>query len=318
LKILITGGLGYLGGRFAKFIATQPNDEIKLGTRTLIPPPVWLQKAVITQTDWMSEDSLSKISVGIDLIVHLAGMNAQDSAKNPELALEMNAQATNRLLKAAIKNNVKRFIYLSTAHVYSSHLIGEITEFTKPLNNHIYATSNLAGEESVLKAHANGEIEGIVIRLSNSFGAPMDPNVNCWSLLVNDLCMQALKNQQMILLTTGKQRRDFITITDVCRAIYHLSQVAKSSLDDGLFNVGGQWSPTILEMANLVASRVNLITGTNIKIYRKENQEIENSEPFNYQITKLLKTGFELSDRSKIDLEIDNLIKFCMKSKKDF
>lgn len=318
MKILITGGFGYLGGRLAQFIATHTNDEIILGTRTLVPPPVWLQKAKTIQTDWMSDESLLKTCSGIDLIIHLAGMNAQDSTKNPELAFEINAGATNRLLRAAIQNNVKRFIYLSTAHVYGSHLAGEITEKTQTLNNHIYATSHLAGEANLLKAHSKGEIDGVVIRLSNSFGAPMDKKVNCWSLLVNDLCMQALINQQMKLLTTGNQRRDFISLTDACRAIYHLSQISKPLLGDGLFNVGGQWSPTVLEMANLVASKVHLITGNTIKVYRKENQEIENSNPLNYQITKLKKTGFELSLPSQHELEIDNLIKFCLKIKEEF
>jgi UDP-glucose 4-epimerase len=62
--------------------------------------------------------------------------------------------------------------------------------------------------------HERGDIEGIVIRVSNSFGAPAHQHANCWMLLVNDLCRQAVSTGQMTLRSSGIRRRDFVTLTD--------------------------------------------------------------------------------------------------------
>src|SRR3546814_17036700 len=93
-------------------------------------------------------------------------MNAQNCAANPVEALEFNGVATARLVQAAARVGIRRFIYLSTAHVYCAPLTGTITEDTCPRNLHPYATSHLAGENAVLSAVQAGEISGMVLRLS--------------------------------------------------------------------------------------------------------------------------------------------------------
>ena len=76
-------------------------------------------------------------------------MNAQNCVTDPVAALEVNAVATARLLQAAIRQGAKRFIYLSTAHVYGSSLSGVITEETCPASLCPYAASHRAGEDVV-------------------------------------------------------------------------------------------------------------------------------------------------------------------------
>lgn len=311
-KILITGGFGYIGGRLSQFLATQPEDETLLGTRQLFTPPSWLPQAKVVQIHWSSPDSLEKICGGVDTIVHLAGMNAQDCAASPVHALEFNAVATGRLLQAAIQQGVKRFLYISTAHVYGSPLKGVLTEETCPTNLHPYATSHRAGEDIVRHANHCRQIEGVVVRLSNAYGAPTHKEANCWMLLVNDLCRQAVTNQRMILQSTGLQRRDFIPLTDVCRAIKYLIELSTDRLDNGLFNLGGCWSPTILEMAQLVADRIHGMTGLKPEILRKIDSNIQPSELLDYQIKKLIGTGFSLNDKHTVNQEIDGLVNFCL------
>ena len=109
--------------------------------------------------------------------------------------MDFNGVATKRLVEAASRAGVKKFIYLSTAHVYASPLVGTITEQTLPNNSHPYASSHLAGESAVLNADERGVIQGVVMRLSNAYGAPMHKGVNCWMLVVNDLCRQAVQTR---------------------------------------------------------------------------------------------------------------------------
>lgn len=311
--MLITGAFGYLGGRLAQFLASQPGNEILLGSRQQTEPPPWLPQATVAQTRWESLASLEEICTGVDASLHLAGMNAQDCAVDPVAALTVNGVTTARLLQAAVRCGVKRFIYLSTAHVYGSPLTGVITEATCPVNLHPYATSHRAGEDLVLAAHQKGEIASIVVRLSNAFGAPVHRDANCWMLLVNDLCRQAVTTQKMVLHSSGQQRRDFIALTDACRAIAHLLQLPVDKLDNGLFNVGGAWSPTILEMAQLVAERIYVAAGSRPEILPREDQITEQpGQLLDYRSKKLTDTGFNLSCSGSIDQEIDGLIHFCL------
>jgi len=312
VKLLITGGFGYLGGRLAQFLAPEARYEIVLGSRQHAEPPPWLADAKVAQTQWNSHAGLEQICTGVDAVVHLAGMNAQDCAADPVAALELNAVATARLLRAAIRQGVKRFIYLSTAHVYRSPLAGVITEETCPVSLHPYATSHRAGEDVVRVAHQRGEIEGIVIRLSNSYGAPANKDANCWMLLVNDLCRQAVTTRRMVLHSSGIQKRDFITLTDACRAIRHLLELPARKLGDGLFNVGGGWAPAILEMTQRVAERIHALTGNRPEILRTKDHDIESSELLDYGMKKLIGTGFASGGSTNVEPEIDALIQFCI------
>jgi len=309
MKLLITGGFGYLGGRLAHSLASGSGHEILLGSRQNLEPPEWLPIAGVVQTCWDSPNELDGICAGADAIVHLAGMNAKDCAVDPVAALEMNGLATARLLRAAIRQGVKRIILMSTAHVYCQPLSGVITEQTCPRNLHPYATSCRAGEDVVMAAAASGDIEGIVIRLSNAFGAPIHEDANCWSLLVNDLCRQAVTTRRMSMRSSGLQRRDFVTMHDVVRAVSHLLDLPEASGD--IFNVGGGWAPMVIEMAELIQSRCADIFHFTPEIVRPAANSREASLALNYSIDKLAAIGFVLNGDHVA--EIDDILHFCRK-----
>jgi UDP-glucose 4-epimerase len=247
--------------------------------------------------------------MGVDVIVHLAAMNAIECAADPVAALIVNAVATTRLLEAAKKEKVRRFVYLSTAHVYGSPLMGHISEATWPQPIHPYATSHRAAEDGVIAADRQGQIEGLVLRLSNAFGAPANPAANCWDLLFNDLCRQAIIDKALVLRSSGLQRRDFMPLTDVCRAITHLAELPLGSSTPRLFNVGGDWAPTVWEAANLIADRVEIRIGYRTPLKRVQPRNGETATDLVYQTNLLSSTGFRLqADRMA---ELDDLLAFC-------
>lgn len=308
-RMLITGGLGYIGGRLAQALAILPEVKVVLGTRTNQEPPYWLPNASVEITCWNDLQSLRKACAGVDTILHLAAMNEIDSERDPVGALEINGVATARLLEAAKAENVKRFVYFSTAHVYSSPLVGCIDETTCPLPRHPYSTSHRAAEDLVLTAHDKGLLTGVVLRVSNSFGAPAHIEVNRWTLLVNDLCKQAANTGELQLRSSGLQKRDFITLTDVCRAVVHLLGLSREELNDGIFNIGGAWTPTVFEMAGLVASRCELVLGFLPKIVKPDPDPTNRTHFLDYRINKLLATGFELVRNH--EAEIDATLTMC-------
>ena len=310
-KVLITGGLGYLGGRLAQFLASQKSYKILLGSRRQTQPPSWLQQAKVVQTLWDSPRDLQEVCSDVDAIVHLAGMNAQDCAADPAAAMEVNAAATTRLLQAAIRQRVKRFIFMSTVHIYGSSLTGEITEETKPTPIHPYAFSHKAGEDAVLASNQLGEMAGIVIRLSNAYGAPVERDVNCWMLLVNDLCRQAATSGRLVLRSAGLQKRDFITLHDVVRAIKHFIEYHVDKSSGGIFNLGGEATYRIIDLTELIARRCEVVLGYRPEIERPDPVPAESYPKLNYKINKLKKTGFSLNEN--IENEIDATLRFCHK-----
>lgn len=305
MRVLISGGFGFVGARLAQHIH-QAGHEVLLGTRKVNLSLQWLPEVEVVEMDWGNHDALVNICDSVDVIIQASGINAQDSVANPLEALAFNGLATARLLDAGCNAHVKRFIYLSTAHVYGSPLEGKITEETCATNLHPYASSHRAGESAVLYANQCNQIEGIVLRLSNAFGAPIHADANCWMLLVNDLCRQAVNMRSMTLRTTGLQRRDFITLQDVSRAVTHMIDLPNNQIKDGLFNLGSGKSFSIIEMAKLIQARCNVVLGYTPEVFRPEQTYNEKSLLLDYRINKLLNTGFILSNN--ISLEIDNIL----------
>jgi UDP-glucose 4-epimerase len=308
MRILITGGFGFIGGRLASYLSDSDTDVI-LGTRkSNVKPPEWLPKSKAVQTQWINISSLENICKGVDVVVHAAGMNASDCFSNPVEALTVNGLYTANLLYSAISSGVKKFIYISTGHVYNHPLEGVVSESTKADNLNPYASSHRTGEDLVRNADHQNLIEGTVIRLSNGYGAPVHIGVNCWMLLVNDLCRQAVETGEMIINSSGSQQRDFIPMSSVCKIIHTMVDSDRSDCADNLFNVGSGCSMSVWEMGNLVKSRCEAVLGKKITLSRFEI--LENNSNFQYSISKLNQTNINY----KIDhnQEIDDLVRFCV------
>ena len=144
MRILITGGCGYLGSNLAIYLSNF-GHKIILGTRKKEFFADWLPSAEIIYIDWHSSESLFEACKGVDQIIHAAGMNSQECLSNPISAMKFNCETTIKFAQAALKAGVKRFIFLSTIHVYSSKLIGVFSENSIPSNSHPYAISKNKG-----------------------------------------------------------------------------------------------------------------------------------------------------------------------------
>ena len=309
MKILITGGFGFVGGRLAQHLL-QAGHQIVLGSRKGGCFPDWMLHAEVVETVWSDANALEQICAGVDVVIHTAGMNAKDCAADPLAALDFNGLSTAKLVEAAIKSDVKRYIYLSTAHVYASPLVGTITEESCPRNLHPYATSHLAGENAVLGASRRGQIEGIVLRLSNAFGAPAHKEVNCWMLLVNDLCRQAVETGKMVLQTNGLQQRDFIALSELCGIVEQLAVAQRAMVDPSIFNVGSGASQSVLGMAQVIQQRCMEVLCFEPFLQRVECGSDESHPMLSYRADNLALLGIKVNNTDNTN-EVDKLLRFC-------
>ena len=309
--VLLTGGFGNLGGRVASALHLSGNWNIRLASRTHIAPPTWAPDSEIVKLDLLNRDDVELACSGVNAIIHLAALNDRQAAADPHLAEAISGAGTKLLTDAAVKHNVDRVIFMSTAHVYGAPLQGTVTEEMLTTNAHPYATSHLSGEREVAKRHQGGDFLGIVLRCANGFGVPMDPSVNIWHVLVNDLCNQVALGGSMTLHSSGLQERNFIPIADICSAFLHFLNVDAHRVGDGLFNLGGPKSMTVLEMAHVIAERSRSVLHIDPPIIRPQQAEPEVCIPLDYRIDKLISTGF--SCVNDINFEIDQLLKMCKK-----
>lgn len=311
--VLLTGGLGYVGGRVSRYLAETSDCHLRLGTRDASqPPPEWLVRCELVALDLLDDASLAAACRGVKSLVHFAALNEIDSAADPQQALTVNGLGSLRLLRAAIDAGVERFIYFSTAHVYGSPLAGRLTEESLPRPQHPYAITHRTAEDFILAAHDKKEIAGIVLRLSNGFGAPERAAVNRWTLIANDLCRQAVTARKLVLRSSGLQYRDFITLTDVGRAVLHVLQLDRATCGDGLFNLGGQSSMRIIEIVEKIAERCEAVLGFRPEIQKPAASADEQVLSLDYRMDKLKGTGFSLL--SNIDEEIDATLLLCRRA----
>ena len=127
-NILITGGLGYLGGRMAKYLSDN-GYRVLITTRkpeNNFPRNIPVNTSVV-QVDYKSDERLNEAMKGIDTLIHLAGPDAHTISKNPDSIILEHLELTGRLVHAAEVNDVKKIIYFSTIHVYGKNLKETIT-----------------------------------------------------------------------------------------------------------------------------------------------------------------------------------------------
>ena len=307
-KVLITGGLGFLGGRIAKYFSDKGYAVI-LATRkpeNKFPKNI-PANTLVMQLDYSSDEQLNEAMKGIDTLIHLAGPNIHSSSYDPENIIRYHVKLTERLLWAAKSNHLKKLIYLSTIHVYGKNLKDMVTEKTKPIPVHPFAEAHLAAE-NILSAHSDN-VSVIIVRCSNSFGAPFFENEKCWGLVVNDLCKSAFQNGRLIINSSGQSYRNFIAADDVARAIHHLLELNnKRGLHD-IYNLGSSNTARIIDIAKKIQKELRDSFDYDCPIETKKSSTENNKEnTFIFSINKLLQTGFRLDYSDK---EISSLTGYC-------
>ena len=306
MHVLITGASGLVGSRIAQHLSSK-GLTLRLASRS--ETPYILNNSSTCQVDWSSQASLDVACEDIDVVIHACGMNAQDSDADPLAALLVNGVGSARLRLAANRSGVRRIIYFSTAHVYRSPLVGTITEDCCPLNLHPYATSHLAGESALYSPPDFSGPEIFVLRMSNAFGAPLHPRANCWGLLANDLCKQAVSTRSLRLSTSGWQPRDFIPLALVCSVTEQLLNSHPPQPCYQVFNLGGSSMP-VRHFAKLIQAQASNLLGETLHLDIPFANPPFQIQDLDYRCSRL--ASYLDLPHPEIEAEIDQLLHFCL------
>lgn len=153
-------------------------------------------------------------------IIHLAAKTSVDDCeKNPHQAFQINVEGSLRLFQACQILNIRRFIYVSTAHVFAPPVTRNKLNFQSPLNpQNMYGRSKLLGEQ-VLRSHVSQKTTSLsIVRLFSLIGEDMQPH-----FLYPNLIRRALNNDYSPLPGFDNVR-DFMDVQVVCQELVRLAQ----------------------------------------------------------------------------------------------
>ncbi|MBN2421477.1 SDR family NAD(P)-dependent oxidoreductase [Candidatus Woesearchaeota archaeon] len=248
-KILITGGAGFIGSHLVRELAKEGHDIVVLDNlfRSKIDSIKELIDAgevKFIEEDIRNEEAVDKAMDGVDYVFHMAAVCINYSIKNPKESTEINLNGSDNVFRCALKHNVKRVIFSSSASVYGDPKVlpmkedGPISPVTP------YCIAKLAGEH-LLKFYGRSGLKYNILRYFNVYGLGQTADAYYTSVIINFI-KKILKKEAPIIDGEGKQSMDFVNVKDVVQANI---LAMKTDIDGETFNVGTGISTTIADLA---------------------------------------------------------------------
>ncbi|MBI3385191.1 dTDP-glucose 4,6-dehydratase [Candidatus Gottesmanbacteria bacterium] len=226
MKILVTGGAGFIGSNFIIYwLKNHPADKIINFDKLSYAGNLDNLKSIennpnyfFVKGDICDPRKVNEVMVGMDLVVHFAAESHVDrSIVEPAVFVKTNVLGTQVLLSAAIKNKVKRFHHVSTDEVFGSLELNTKSKFSERTNYNPkspYAASK-AGSDHLVRAYGNTYgLETTITNCSNNFG-PFQYPEKLIPLTITNL----LRGKKVPIYGDGLQVRDWLFVEDHCRAI---------------------------------------------------------------------------------------------------
>ena len=278
MKILITGGAGLIGSNVV-------NRLVNEGYDVFVADNLWrgklenLQNPIRSIIDFDSKlfevdlreyENCSIATKGMDVVVHLADIVAGINFvfANELFLYRSNILMNSHMLGAAIKNEVKQYIYVGTACSYPVEMQSELNpppfkeNDAYPANpESAYGWSKLMGEYECDLAQKEDKIDVGILRLHNVYGSPSDLSPEK-SQVIPALCRKAINypEEKFIVWGSGNQRRAFLYVDDVVDAIV---ATLDKGMNNGVIQIGPEKSHSIAD----IAERIARLSGKQIDIH---------------------------------------------------
>jgi len=241
MRVLVTGGAGYVGSVVARLLLSEGYqvrvlDSLLYGGQALLGL-YHDDKFDFVRGDTRSADVVNSALDGIDAVVHLAAIVGDPAcARQPELAREVNLDASLQLFELSQRQGVSRFVFASTCSNYGrtsdpSRYVTEESEL-RPLS--LYAETKAAVEKALLDVPVHDKPAATVLRFATVFG--LSPRMR-FDLTVNEFAMELLTKRKLVVY--GEQFwRPYIHVRDAARAISMVLGAPLEKVSGQVFNVG--------------------------------------------------------------------------------
>ncbi len=248
MKVLVTGGAGFIGSHLVDRLLKEGNEVVVIDDfsggkeenlqQNLDNPDFSLVRKSIC-------DDLTEEFKGIDTVFHLAALpRVQYSIEFPKETHEVNVNGTLNLLEHARKAKVQRFVYSSSSSAYGDQKTLPLRETMNPNPMSPYALQKLVGEYYCHLYHLIHGMKTISLRYFNVYGARMDPSGG-YPLLIGKVIDMLKKGETPIVYGDGEQTRDFTYVKDVVEANILASKTENENAFGESFNIGAGKNLTV-------------------------------------------------------------------------
>ncbi len=245
MKILVTGGCGFIGSNFIRFLLDKTQHEIvnvdaltyaanpdKTKTFSYNTNDIKDARYKFIKGDVCDTKLMNTATEGVDCIVHFAAESHVDrSIQSADEFLTTNILGTKTILDAAMKNNVKKIVHISTDEVYGSIEKGKADENTKFAPSSPYAASKAAADLLAQAYFKTYNLPVLITRCSNNFGQYQFPE-KVIPLFIKKL----MAGEKVPVYGNGLNRRNWIFVEDNCEAVYTI--LLKGKIGEA-YNISG-------------------------------------------------------------------------------
>ncbi|MGZ4915466.1 MAG: dTDP-glucose 4,6-dehydratase [Halobacteriota archaeon] len=251
MKLLITGGAGFIGSNFVRHILTEyPSAEVSVLDKLTYAGNVNNLKDVRADIELIKGDICDKETVSLSIrdcegVINFAAETHVDrSIVDAQAFVQTDIVGTHVLLEAAKEHNVKQYLQISTDEVYGSIKEGSFREGA-PLNpSSPYAASKAGADLLALSYAKTYGLPCAITRSSNNYGPYQHPEK-----LIPHFITNALRNRPLTVYGRGDNVRDWIHVCDNCRAIDLVRRKGKSG---EVYNIGGGNERSNLEITKTI------------------------------------------------------------------
>ncbi len=297
MKLLITGGAGFIGSNFICYwYKINPDDQVLNLDKLTYAGDIENLKEVeknskyrFIQTDIADKQKVLNILNNFkpDLIVHFAAeSHVTRSENNPDIFYKTNVLGTKNLLECSEKFKIKKFVHISTDEVYGEIKQGYFKEIDKKIGDNRatsdYAKSKSLGDDLAMKF--SKKINVIVVRPTNNFGPKQFPEKALPRWITN-----LLLDKHIEIWGEGKQVRDWLYVLDTCEALKVLIKKGKSG---EAYNIGANNKP---EISNIQVAKwlVDTMNKPNNKIKLVPDPRKHHDFRYGVDTTKLNSLGWK-------------------------
>jgi len=251
MKIIITGGAGFIGKHLVEFLIKKENDITifdNFSNSTYESTKYFENLGVkIIKGDIRRLEDINKAVKGNEVVIHLAAkISVDESIKNPSETFQTNVEGTKNVLIASKENKIKKIIASSSAAVYGeSEVDVKLTEKSKIKPISPYGESKVRMENEIKKNSENQNMEYVILRFFNIFGKNQSPE---YAGVITKFIKKIEIDKPLEIFGDGMQVRDFVSVNDVVNSIYHSIENGKNQI----YNIASGNSITIKQLAKLM------------------------------------------------------------------
>lgn len=262
MKILVTGGAGFIGSNIVEELVSQNHEVVvldKFSLGTMINLESVKKKITVIKGDIRDEKTVEKASRGCDIISNQAAASSSPMFKSDlKGSVEINVVGFVNILNAARKNNVRRIVFASTSSIYGNNK-PPLREDMKVEPPNFYSATKFNNEHMAKLFSQEYGIETIGFRYMSVYGPHEEPKGNLANL-VSQFLWAMKKDESPVIYGNGKQTRDFVFVKDIVQANM-LAIDTKKRFFGEIFNVGTGKTTSLNDMITML----NKILQKNIK-----------------------------------------------------